>query len=118
MKEIKFRMWLGGRFHYWGFIKSRFGDDYEFHAIADTNVEPLTMTEKMERSQQYTGLKDKNGTEIYEGDIVIAGYHWTKPHAIELPSDYYDFSEYSLNGEDLEVIGNICENPELIDAHH
>ncbi|KKL81840.1 hypothetical protein LCGC14_1990710, partial [marine sediment metagenome] len=46
------------------------------------------------------------------------GYHWTKPHAIELPSDYYDFSEYSLNGEDLEVIGNICENPELIDAHH
>ena len=36
---IKFRVWQGGRFHYWGFIKSEYGEDYEFHSLADTNFD-------------------------------------------------------------------------------
>ena len=135
MKEIKFRAWQGGRFHYWGFIKSSYGDDYEFHAIADTNAEPLSMTEKMARSQQYTGLKDKNGVEIYEEDIVTHPLCVKEPHegnescetfigriSFEVDQGQYFAVNNTRNGYVIvmseaykfEVIGNIYENKELL----
>jgi len=70
---------------------------------------------------QYTGLRDKNGKEIYEGDIYFND-RWTggcKGQAVEWDGrgGFVCFcdGEYGENHEEVEIIGNIYENPELLE---
>ena len=106
MKEIKYRVWNGKRFLI-GHVNRSGG-----FLAWDENYDP----------QLFTGLLDKNGKEIYEGDVVeyetstrkhkgkivpiSGGYAWK--HA------GIDFHLWDMDEEKLEVIGNIYEHPELL----
>ena len=73
---------------------------------------------KPETAGQFTGLKDKNGKEIYEGDILCwEKYQGTKHHSVWIV-EFDPFKPYKTwlcsGEEDAIVIGNIYENPELI----
>ena len=109
MREIKFRVWdrILKRMLSWEWVHDNF-----FSRIFDyPNMIPM----------QFTGLKDKNGKEVYEGDIITIlkplAYGWW-PVMVEVR---YSAPEFCVNyGQDnalhssCEVIGNIYENPELL----
>lgn len=88
---------------------------------------PSTLLQEDMILEQFTGLRDKNAVEIYEGDIlggsIGAPVHWCEKRmgwaftfddecACYMCSGDTELSEYDLN--ELEVIGNIHQNPELL----
>jgi uncharacterized phage protein (TIGR01671 family) len=132
MREIKFRAWDGQ-------------DMYQVDGLGFYNDQPIAISgiSNIDESRdvelpddsvlmQYTGLEDKNGTEIYEGDILSDG----KNHAVVTWSEgdlgYFlndidehthprgskDEPAYIIDDSQgwiaLEVIGNIYENKELL----
>jgi len=110
MKEIKFRIWDGGKMHYvdlwWNFT------DY-------LNSDMPAM--------QYTGLKDKKGKDVYEGDYdedfqVVTWcdrkHGWTMS-TYDFPTKdficchcYNCEGDYEIDESPFEIIGNIYETPE------
>jgi len=119
MRQIKFRAWwikektmlhnvqsfydtLGDKKH---------GNEYEpeqsFGGLLDYPDEYIVM--------QYTGLKDKNGKEIYEGDTfeITDGDGWVVgKHEAKMDCETLCVDDRCIG----EVIGNIYENPELLEA--
>jgi len=77
MRKIKFRLWDERRseFEYWGNIEK--GAFKGVPAINGAGID-----ENCSNSEQFTGLTDKNGVEIYEGDTLEIRYNNNKPSMI------------------------------------
>ncbi len=130
MREIKFRAWNKNlkKMYKIGQITLEKGTwNYE-----PDNREYIGMSIPCQPSfvlMQYTGLKDKNEKEIYEGDIIeIKGYS-NKGYNTGLVKEIYvvEFKDFcwscgiksllnlaTINWASIEVIGNIYDNPELL----
>jgi len=136
--KFKFRIWNGYKIYYNPSIIEIQKEHKDKESIND-----LFDIQKF-KFQQYTGVKDKNGKEIYEGDIVsvldennvfdvrfgnvkrnIVGFDTNTIYPIEISCFYFHrdgLPHFSITKnhlgkhdlEDTEVIGNIFENSELL----
>lgn len=100
--------------------------DYEGNDFEPPSSEVVEIEVILETVGQYTGLKDKNGTKIFEGDVVKIGsdiidwkcYHevifeegqWFYLHKTPFAKSYMG----AWGNSCVEVIGNIYDNPELL----
>ena len=123
MREIKFRAYVKSLQQVFDVVNIDFrkGKVVVCNSAADANRQLVCL--KDVELMQYVGTKDKNGVEIYEGDIVedlddeLGVVKWDEVNVqfiIETEYEVYTFSSHYL-GRDLWVRGNIYENPELLE---
>ena len=136
MRELKFRVWCKGTSTNANFNKPRWILPTDFILLKYYRCFQDVIESGDFVVQQYTGLKDKNGKEIYEGDIVktvdgvskifveFAEYthgevKWLR-EGFEVCQEHVGatrlsvFSKCDCCPADLEIIGNILENSELL----
>jgi uncharacterized phage protein (TIGR01671 family) len=133
MKEIKFRAWdkKKKKMLSWGdslVIFEQVITEKEFKSVRFRYMIDFIRARFWNDLQQryeimfFTGLRDKFGREIYEGDIIVEynDYHdpsyiaFDKGAFVQMPDKIGNSPLFLLNQSDLEVIGNIFENPEKL----
>ena len=129
MREIKFRAWDGRKMYYLDLYQTPSYDEPVDIVFRDREYEEQGwidshLTEVTSFLMQYTGLEDKNGKKIYEGDILdFVHVYGVRPAPIfwrnggfwvAVNDPGYEDRWIVPDPEECEVIGNIYENPELL----
>lgn len=127
-REIKFRAWFDKQMCYADkrpnpfYIAIHPSGAPSIVLLFDKTNEPHFIGEgRLESLMQFTGLKDKNGNEIYEGDVLDdkSGRHcvvfsWGSFLAENVKYKSYFAHISDLDDDTLEVIGNVYESPNLL----
>ncbi len=129
MREIKFRAWYRGKMYRFVEHHSHPDGSSGVNCLGVDMAHMFSPGDEVEL-MQYTGLKDRSGKEMYEGDILQGkGVNWeccwsnTYAKFIVVTPNTYIIGRYAMliknlqwASERLEIIGNIYENQELVKA--
>lgn len=122
MREIKFRAKVMGDAGIWDVWKIDWLNlQVELNGARANEWTPMS---KIQALMQFTGLLDKNDEEIYEGDLVETYDFFGKPIGIfEVKYEHFGFRLFKKDDpttyhsvQMLSVIGNVWENPELLES--
>lgn len=136
-RDIKFRVWLKKqnkmvevhKINFQDRVITHYLDDLPFPTLIKCSFDDVEL-------MQYTGLKDKNGKEIYEGDIIdihqtVNGQNlfvveitntglviprYAYKQGFKYQYDIRELLEVNEYDKEIEIIGNIYENPELLEV--
>ncbi|WCZ18928.1 hypothetical protein HLG73_06085 [Lacticaseibacillus paracasei] len=119
-REIKFRAYSSHNHKMYPVSNIEWDIDDHIWVTADDGKNGIELIDEEAHLMPYTGLHDKNGREIYEGDIVKNEYGKVMDVNYDPRSAAFGVGDYYFgtigSGKILEVIGNIFENPELLEG--
>lgn len=141
-REIKFRIWDGKKKEWLGSSDDDALTYYGFHLVGEVMTvqsPPQWALDEGMVVEQYTGVKDDKGVDIYEGDILRIDTHWWRDrneykkhkgsrrlglYKVVFDEGFCAFcaenleelgvEDINVEGYDYKILGNIHENPELL----